>query len=85
MPLMPDPHVTALVLWAKASFKPDSRFWLADGLAAKFGWSARQLRQARKRAVQMGIFRLIRRAGYKRPAVFSWGLRELRLRESGVC
>src|SRR5262249_14684063 len=52
LPLMPDPYVTALVLWAKASFKPDCHFWIADGLAEKFGWSVYDLRHARRRAVQ---------------------------------
>jgi hypothetical protein len=85
LPLMADPHVGMLKVWAKARFKPDAHFWIADGLADKFQWSARQLRQARKRAVQMGIFRLIRPAGFKRNALYSWGLRELRLEESGVC
>jgi bifunctional DNA primase/polymerase-like protein/primase-like protein len=83
LPLMPDPHVTALVLWAKASFKPDCHFWMADGLAEKFGWSVYDLRHARRRAVQMGIFRLIRRAGFKRPAIYGWGVREAE--EQGVC
>ena len=85
LPLMPDPYVTALVVWAKASFKPDYHFWLADGLAEKFGWSVYDLRHARRRAVQMRIFRLIRRAGFKRPAIYGWGLRELRARENSVC
>ncbi len=85
LPLMPDPYVTALVVWAKASFKPDCHFWIADGLADKFGWSIYDLRHARRRAVQMGIFRLIRRAGFRRPAIYGWGLRELKGRESGVC
>jgi hypothetical protein len=85
LPLMADPHVGMLKVWAKARFKPDAHFWIADGLADKFQWSARQLRQARRRAVQMGIFRLIRPAGFKRNALYSWGLRELRLGESGVC
>jgi hypothetical protein len=73
LPLMPDPYVAALIVWAKASFKPDSEFWIADGLAEKFGWSARQLRQARRRAIQTGLIRLIRPAGFKRAAVYGFG------------
>jgi hypothetical protein len=82
LPLMADPYVGILKVWAKARFKPGAHFWIADGLADKFGWSARQLRQARRRAVETGEFRLIRPAGFKRPAIYGWGLRELR--ESGV-
>jgi hypothetical protein len=78
LPLMPDPYVAALVVWAKASFKPDCHFWIADGLAEKFGWSVYDLRHARRRAIKMEIFRLIRRAGFKRPAIYGWGIRELR-------
>ena len=82
LPLMADPYVGMLKVWAKARFKPGAHFWIADGLADKFGWSARQLRQARRRAVETGEFRLIRSAGFKRPAIYGWGRRELR--ESGV-
>jgi hypothetical protein len=84
LPLMPDPYVAALVVWAKANFKPDGHFWLADGLAEKFGWSRKRLKEVRKRAVERGIFRLVRRAGFKRPAVYCWGLRELSPRGEGV-
>ena len=80
---MADPHVGMLIVWAKARFKPDAQFWIADGLADKFGWSARQLRQARRRAVETGAIRLIRPAGFKRPAIYGWGLREAK--EQGVC
>ena len=83
LPLMADPHVGMLIVWAKARFKPDAQFWIADGLADKFGWSARQLRQARRRAVETGAIRLIRPAGFKRPAIYGWGLREAK--EQGVC
>ena len=34
LPLMPDPYVAALMVWAKTRFKPDSEFWIADGLGA---------------------------------------------------
>jgi hypothetical protein len=84
LPLMPDPYVGALIVWAKASFKPDSHFWIADGLAKKFGWSARQLRQARKRAVQTGLIRLIRPSGFKRAAIYGWPQGRREQREEGV-
>ena len=82
LPLMPDPYVGILFVWAKANLKPDSHFWIADGLADKFGWSLRTFKRVRRRAVQMGIFRLIRHAGFRRPAIYGWGLRGLR--EEGV-
>jgi len=78
LPLMSDPHVGMLLVWAKARFKPDCQFWIADGLAAKFGWSLYDLRQARRRAIKMEIFILIKPAGFKRPAIYGWGLGELR-------
>jgi len=37
LPLMSDPPVGMLLVWAKAKFKPDCQFWIADGLAEKFG------------------------------------------------
>jgi hypothetical protein len=83
LPLMADPHVGMLKVWAKARFKPDAHFWIADGLADKFGWSRKRLKQVRRRAVETGVFRLVRRAGFKRPAVYCWGLREAE--EQGVC
>jgi hypothetical protein len=84
LPLMPDPYVAALIVWARASFKPDGHFWIADGLAKKFGWSARQLRQARKRAIQTGLIRLIRPSGFKRTAIYGWPQGRRELREKGV-
>jgi hypothetical protein len=77
MPLMSDPYVGMLIVWAKARFKPDGHFWIADGLAAKFGWSRNTFKQVRKRAVEIGEFRLIAPAGFKRPAIYGWGLRAL--------
>ena len=86
LPLMADPHVGMLVVWAKARFKPDSQFWIADGLAETFGWSLRQLREARRRAIKMGLFILIRPgSGFGGPGLYRWGLRGRRLREKGVC
>ena len=73
IPLMPDPYVGILIVWARARFKPDAEFWLADGLAAVFGWSLRQLRQARRRAIEIGAFRRIRPSGYGRPALYGFG------------
>jgi hypothetical protein len=72
-PLMADPYVGILLLWARARFKPDAMFWIADGLAAEFGWTLYDLRQARNRAVEMGVFRLVRRARFKNPAVYAYG------------
>jgi hypothetical protein len=82
LPLMSDPYVGILIVWAKARFKPDSHFWIADGLAAKFGWSRQTLKQVRRRAIQMGALRLIRPAGFKRPAIYGWGVREPRSKVS---
>jgi hypothetical protein len=72
-PLMPDTEVGMLYIWAKASFKPDSEFWLADGLAAKFGWTLHQFRETRRRAVQSGLFRRIRGATTGNPALYVFG------------
>jgi hypothetical protein len=83
LPLMPDPYVAALLVWAKASFKPDGKFWIADGLAAKFEWSARQLRQARRRAIEMGLIRLIRPAAFQRPALYGFGPEIRKARREG--
>jgi len=86
LPLMPDPYVAALIVWAKARFQPDCQFWIADGLAEKFGWSVYDLRHARRRAIKLGILRLIRRAGFRRPAIYGWGVREAGEAEKrGVC
>jgi hypothetical protein len=83
LPMMPDPYVGMLRVWARANFKPDSHFWIADGLADKFGWSNRQLRQARKRAIDSGVFRLIAPRGNRRPAIYGFGSKRLE-REEGV-
>src|SRR5262249_5229002 len=84
LPLLVDPYVGILFVWAKANFKPDSHLWIADGLAAKFGWSRGNLKQVRRRAIETGIFRLIRPAGFRRPAIYGFGVRGLE-GERGVC
>jgi hypothetical protein len=73
LPFMCDPEVGMLYLWARASFKPDAEFWLADGLAANFDWSLYQLREARRRAVNSGLFRRIRGATTGNPALYVFG------------
>jgi len=83
LPLMSDPPVGMLLVWARARFKPDCQFWIADGLAERFGWSLRTFKRVRRRALKRDIFILIRPAGFKRPALYGWGLRGLRLRKEG--
>jgi hypothetical protein len=73
LPPMRDPYVCALMVWAKSKFKPEAEFWIADGLAEKFGWSLYELRQARKKALEMGVIRLIRKSGFRRPALYGFG------------
>src|SRR5262249_54452963 len=84
LPLMSDPRVGALLLRAKAECKVGCRFWITDGLAEKAGWNLRTVKRDRRRGLKRDIFILIRPAGFKRPALYGWGLRGLRLRGAGV-
>jgi hypothetical protein len=83
LPLMPDADVGMLYLWAKATNKLAAEFWLADGLAVKFGWTLYRFREARRRAVEAGLFRRIRGATTNHPALYVFGNdRRARARES---
>jgi hypothetical protein len=85
LPLMPDADVGMLYLWAKATNKLAAEFWLADGLAEKFGWTLYRFREARRRAVEAGLFRRIRGPTTGHPALYVFGNNDRRrARREGV-
>ena len=72
--LVRDPPLFALVGWLKAANGPDAEFWVADGLAEKhLGWSAKQLRPVRRRALQSGWIEMIVPPAKDRNGVYRWG------------
>jgi hypothetical protein len=46
--------------YLRANNKPDSTFWVANGLAEKFGWSRQRLAETRQSLIAHGYLRLLR-------------------------
>jgi hypothetical protein len=69
-----DPHLCALLTWLRAENRPDSEFWIADGLAVEhLGWDVKQLSRTRKRAMELGWIKQIRRPSTGNPGLYVWG------------
>ena len=49
-----------LLSYLRANNKPDSTFWVANGLAEKFGWSRQRLAETRQSLIAHGYLRLLR-------------------------
>jgi len=72
--LVHDPYLFALIAWLKAANGPDAEFWIANGLAEKhLGWSEKQLRPVRRRAIEGGWIELIVAPAKGRNAIYRWG------------
>jgi hypothetical protein len=70
--LIAEPHMLALLNWLKAQNGPDSTFWIADGLAERWGWPRRKLKEARERLIEMGRIVRIGRPRPGHPALYRW-------------
>jgi hypothetical protein len=69
-----DPYLLALISWLQAENGPTSTFWVADGLADKFGWSRRQFANARKQAIETGWIVPVRAKAPGCPVSYKWGV-----------
>jgi hypothetical protein len=49
-----------------------AQFWIANGLADKFGWDRRRFTDARQRLVELGYVQQISKPWHGHPAVFVW-------------
>ena len=59
----------------RAENGPNAEFWIADGLAGKFGWPRSLVPRARKLMLEEDLIERIRKAGKGAPAVFRWRFR----------
>ena len=72
--LVHDPFLFTLIGWLKAANGPGAEFWIANGLAEKhLGWSEKQLRPVRRRAIEGGWIEMIVAPAKGRNAVYRWG------------
>ena len=72
--LVRDPPLFALIGWLKAANGPDAKFWIANGLAEKhLGWSEKQLRPVRRRAIDGAWIQMIVPPVKGRNALYRWG------------
>jgi len=70
-----DPYLIALIAWLRAKNGKEARFWVADGLCKILRWPLRQLREARRRAIQQGWIVMARKPVPGCPAEYCWGPR----------
>jgi Bifunctional DNA primase/polymerase, N-terminal len=68
-----DPYLLALVSFLKATNKPDSRFWVADGLAEVLEWPRERFQAARRRAIETGWITPLTVPKPGKPVYYKWG------------
>jgi len=49
-----------------------ARFWIANGLADRLGWTMRRFVNARNHLVELGYVKQIRRPWQGKPALYVW-------------
>lgn len=70
------PQAFALLAFLRANNGPTSQFAVADGLGNRsefFGWSRRDLPQARKELIKLGLVVPISKAAPGQAAIYAWG------------
>jgi hypothetical protein len=67
----------ALILLAflRAYEAPWTKFWIANGLAERLGWTVKRLSDARKHLIERGDIVQVRRPWRGHPAEYVWGLK----------
>jgi hypothetical protein len=66
----PDDYL--LLSYLRANQKPDSTFWIANGLAETFGWSRQRLAATRESIIRRGYVYRLRHASNNLPALYRW-------------
>ena len=61
-----------LLEWLRVSEGASSSFWLANGLAEKFGWTVKRFARARERLIELGYIAMVKRAWSGSPASYIW-------------
>jgi hypothetical protein len=67
-----DHDALSLLAYLRANNGPWADFWIADGLAAKFGWGRSRLSVARNRLLERGDVTLVAPRGRRTPALYCW-------------
>jgi hypothetical protein len=67
-------HVDSYFLleFLRVSDGASETFWIANGLARKFGWTLKRLVNARNRLIELGYIERIKRASSGSPAKYVW-------------
>lgn len=71
--LVGDPCILALLCYLQAHNRPDSKFWVADGLGTALGWSRRQFKDARQLLIELGWIIPLNRPSPENPVEYCWG------------
>ena len=61
-----------LLEWLRVNEGASSSFWIANGLAEKFGWTVKRFTGAREHLIELGYVMLARRPRQGHPALYAW-------------
>ena len=64
-----------LLTYLRAHEAPWAKFWIANGLAERFGWTVKRLSDARKHLIERGDVVQVRPPRPGHPAEYVWGLK----------
>ena len=64
-----------LLMFLRAHEAPWAKFWIANGLAERFGWTVKRLSDARKHLIERGDVVQVRPPRPGNPAEYVWGLK----------
>jgi hypothetical protein len=61
-----------LLEWLRVNEGASSNFWIANGLAEKFGWTVKRFTSAREHLIELGYVTMTRRPRQDHPALYAW-------------
>ena len=71
--MVADPHLCTLVTFLQAENRPNSTFWVADGLAKRLCWPRRKFLAARRKAINRGFIEMVSKPSQGHPALYRFG------------
>jgi hypothetical protein len=70
--MIADQDAFILLAFLRAQEGPSAKFWCANGLAEKFGWTRKRLAEARRRLIELDYLVIVRQAVQGHPGLYRW-------------
>jgi hypothetical protein len=67
-----DQDALMLLMWLRSRQRPQAEFMCANGLGKRLGWGEDRVGRARRRLIERGYIKPVRKAGRGNPALFRW-------------